>query len=853
MVMDPKLVLLLADLQAGKAIYSAEYLRIDWATGSKYYGTSAYGSVSPFRNIKKYTNGNIIEPRIMGKPFQNFEINGDIKTENIPITFDDSEMTGFTEAGWMKSTFDTYGTAYCQLFIYYPQYDYHKTEWFGQVLKPTEDSRFVIKTMLTNGYRSRERFIPNRATLEECSGPYGSTLDTLDKVATNICPSDIHLKDGTIGNPGFKSCPQDPAGCLARLGTSKYYPGLKLRDIPPIPTGSHPGETSISKPNTLIRSKPNPWIFGTVHLRNPDILISRRNPNTQHPEDAWIEVVYRIGEAVQSISNLKINGKIQQNQHWTTRLGQRGQPGFPFDGARTQTASGTATLMVRYGYVDPNVVASSLEMECDIVGYNEVAVWTDTSTFTRKFSDDRLWCLIEMYTNQKAGLKYESGRFWIDKALIASEWTRKSTTFTFTAPDGETRVASGRRTTLDAICPGKAAIDVIQEVCNTGRLSVPFQEDGKYSIVPFRVFTEEELDEAIVFSDHGPNENLIPFDMDSVRFTFTPDDKLPNELSVTFNEQRNFDIPRTIVGNDRDQQYKASKILGDDAFSVVPKEMTAFGVRSEQEALKILYYWLWYGEGETGGTKNNCFVTLRCPVEWTHALPRYMPFRLSLESQTIPTGPTGASQIETATAAGTASSSGNITVTVTAAEMEGGPDVAVTVPILSGDTPAVWAKKVVTELRANGPINRFFFVRSNGAAIILTKRFHAANDGTMNIAIAAGTTGITPAASSANTLSGVADASFEWFRCMNIKKIDQEIAEVYGVAYNRESYEAFEVESVDPPTPGFCTLDADCPDGYVCRDGVCVPEGPGPICPAGPAIVTYNAATGSFEAAVPPC
>lgn len=126
----------------------------------------------------------------------------------------------------------------------------------------------------------------------------------------------------------------------------------------------------------------------------------------------------------------------------------------------------------------------------------------------------------------------------------------------------------------------------------------------------------------------------------------------------------------------------------------------------------------------------------------------------------------GAAQIETATAAGSATSSGNITITVTSAGMTGSP-LAITVPIVNADAPATWAEKVRVALAANATIAARFTVSGTTTAIVLTRKpgtvlvadnesvnLFLATDGTLNIAIAAGSTGITAAASSANTLAG---------------------------------------------------------------------------------------------------
>lgn len=125
----------------------------------------------------------------------------------------------------------------------------------------------------------------------------------------------------------------------------------------------------------------------------------------------------------------------------------------------------------------------------------------------------------------------------------------------------------------------------------------------------------------------------------------------------------------------------------------------------------------------------------------------------------------GAAQIETATAAGTASASGNVTTTVTSAGMTGSP-LAITTAILNGDTPTVWAGKVRTSLAANATIAERFDVSGTTTSIILTRKpgtvltsdnetvnLYLATDATLNIALA-GPAGVTAAATSANTLAG---------------------------------------------------------------------------------------------------
>ncbi len=118
----------------------------------------------------------------------------------------------------------------------------------------------------------------------------------------------------------------------------------------------------------------------------------------------------------------------------------------------------------------------------------------------------------------------------------------------------------------------------------------------------------------------------------------------------------------------------------------------------------------------------------------------------------------GVKQVETATAVGTASGNGNVNVTITAANLTGSP-LTIPVAIASGDTPSVWAGKVRTALGANVAILKRFTVGGTTTAIILTSKRAAANNASLNIALANGSPspGITPAASSTDTTAGVAD------------------------------------------------------------------------------------------------
>jgi hypothetical protein len=118
----------------------------------------------------------------------------------------------------------------------------------------------------------------------------------------------------------------------------------------------------------------------------------------------------------------------------------------------------------------------------------------------------------------------------------------------------------------------------------------------------------------------------------------------------------------------------------------------------------------------------------------------------------------GTRQVETATAAGTATTPGNATLTLTAAGLSGSP-LAILVALAGTENASAQGALFRTALRANAVVRSMFEVTGSGANIILTKWSRAADDATLNLAIGAGTTGITAVASSTGTTPGVVGVS----------------------------------------------------------------------------------------------
>ncbi|MCM0760666.1 hypothetical protein M7775_19125 [Sporomusa sphaeroides DSM 2875] len=132
------------------------------------------------------------------------------------------------------------------------------------------------------------------------------------------------------------------------------------------------------------------------------------------------------------------------------------------------------------------------------------------------------------------------------------------------------------------------------------------------------------------------------------------------------------------------------------------------------------------------------------------------PRRHSLKKTNYAMYAGGARQIETATVAGTISTAGNASVTVTASGLVGTPK-EIPVAVALNDSAAVVAQKIREALASDTAIVALFEVGGAGAAVVLTKKTAAANDATLNIAIANDTCdGLTDAPTSEDTAIGQA-------------------------------------------------------------------------------------------------
>lgn len=252
--------------------------------------------------------------------------------------------------------------------------------------------------------------------------------------------------------------------------------------------------------------------------------------------------------------------------------------------------------------------------------------------FVKVWSDDRVWWVFELLSNQKFGMAYPYGRFTTQRWREVADWGRQNIHFGVTFPDGEERNYPHRRTRFEAIIEGRPIAEQIVDICRSGGISVPYQHEGKFEIAAFRAFSQVELDNAPVFRDRGENKNILWRDGEpAIELSETPNDKITNEVTLVFEEAANLDTERPVTVDDPDQKLKAGRALGEDNLKDVPKRFSGFGIRELAEAIKAAYRILWFGEFDEGGTQNALKLKIEVPYVQAIDVKRYQCIKVETE------------------------------------------------------------------------------------------------------------------------------------------------------------------------------------------------------------------------------
>lgn len=590
-----------------------EILAVYWSDSvTKYYANRQIDDLANFRNCPLKP----IEVRLKNEKFHAFSIGSDLADKDISFVFaDDKERS-------LAQLFKTYGEVRCELFYWFSEVELLVKAWWGQLLPPTDFGSYELQASASNGFRSRDLIVPGRMKTTECGFTHGKYFDNLADLATAKCQHNRHL-GGTNGLPGTGFCPAlTPANCLEQWGDDTRI-GNFPKDIANFVYDTR-GLLGISKGDPSQDRTPIQVVMGSLHVQQLPILAFRREPNPNNHDLDFASVLVLISEGpIQRFYNIMVNESWIGQEHISVRLGTIGQPPTPY-ASNVGRYSGTAVAMIRFRYKDvQNLTPNSINVFGACEGFSLVPVYSDVNTLTHQFSNNRVWCLLSVMTNQTWGRRYKHERFSIADWVEVAEWTKQYVRIT----DANGTNYDHYRTSFDAVLEPRASQELIRDIARAGRFSIPYQYDGKYSITALRKWSVTELENCQTFSVRGEETNVLEIATGKYfEISYTPKKDLINEVVVEFRESQNLDKLRPITADDKTLQKETAKIVGGLGKNTL--RISGFGIRSLGEALKLAKSILWFGEFDNGGLQNNLRVSFRIPFHQILLRKKYDVIRI---------------------------------------------------------------------------------------------------------------------------------------------------------------------------------------------------------------------------------
>lgn len=600
-----------------------ELVRVDWGGGDdiRFYASKDYNNTPGFTGLAAYGISNI-EVKFEKKQFLEIPHTSDVSDDSVSLNFLDFDQSVST----LYRTVSGEGTKVI-VYRWLPDIDL-LTEVFWAILEaPDSMDGYFFKVKASAGFRSPQIKIPHRTQYAGCQAIFGGQqrsdgsylFQTLAAVAENDCKHNRHL-GGSIGTAGFTSCPRNHVDrCQERFASTprKELPYLAFDFTSGqalVGAGDHKwtGET---RGNEAAQNKVLRVVAGGKYIHDLTLQAFQPQSGGSHPEDGYCPTLWSICEGpIDNAYLFDVNGQQIASNHTIFNDNTKGQIGQHAISFPTPTLNYSGTAIVRLDAGPHNwigVQATDFSANCFVRGKNDVRVYTGPTTFTKQYTTNRAWWILECLTNRRWGYGIDYGRIEIQDFIDLADWCDDIVTVT----DSEGVVYSFPRSTFNADLNENTVAEQFNQICSGGRISLPFNYHGKLRILPLGNFMNApDIPGVPTFTDQGETGRNIMFSggKSSLTWSRESDKKVINQVKGSFDDGAFMTQPQhKVIIDDLDQQLKAGVAFGDFSLRLVSDDFTAFGVTNLGEALRLFMLHLRLGKFdgfEKPGTKNNLRV-----------------------------------------------------------------------------------------------------------------------------------------------------------------------------------------------------------------------------------------------------
>lgn len=602
---EAKLSTLEEMLRDGKKIRFTEVVAIYWPLpdGTVFYAHTKIDEVEGFKTIPLAP----IQARIItdsNSPFSDIPETADISDATVEYNLSDLD-------GEISRLCWQYGAGLkVEIFEFYPDVDLTISQFVGMLHSPKDANGITLKTSATQGFRSFNLSLPRRLPTPSCPFIFGGLLPSQEEINLHQgCPYNAHL-GGSIGVPGWTDCTRDSAEtCLAHITdpitgqpTKRFFGGFRTV-IEAVQNNQTKGPNllAIARGNESTLTEPIRVVAGERLLKALRLMAFRPENDTNHPDKGWVAAQFECGEGpFAQLWDARINNVVVGAMHLNIRTGELGQAATAFS-PNFGTYSGTGLFFGRIQGDFRNVSASSLSGSIRARGLKNVPVYTEPGVFTEEYTTNRADWLLFVLTNKRWGYGEDVSRYDIQSVIDTAAWCDEVVAFT----DLNGNDFSGVRSTFNAELVGRATQTQIEDICTAGQIAPPFEHNGKKIFYPLG---KEEIDDDVIpyFTDYGSDVNIVAQNgKPLLSWSYTGDDELINEWTVSFDDASNSFTSTPIKFGDQLQQLKAGKAYGDTTIRIINKDIAAFGITNMAEAARFGNSLLYLGPLHRGGISNN--------------------------------------------------------------------------------------------------------------------------------------------------------------------------------------------------------------------------------------------------------
>lgn len=530
-----------------------------------------------------------------GHDFEAFSLGGSIEggrtdLDNSPPISTDGRGFKFERMAYVHR-----GGVRVEFFYFFPEIDGGlPVSWFtGHLRTPDRVSLATVEITAATGFRSANLLLPNRPHAQNCTFYFGGELTT-EQLVGNPCDYDRHLSGsvGTLdGSDPWTFCEHTSEACLRILGDKLAYGGDETVTESTLIGSGEKKTVSTTVGNETRLKDPKRVIYGERKVRALHLLAYAKelNPSSKHQDKGTLRTLFEVSEGrVQSISNVRVRDGVPQGL--ITKTGSQRQSATIFSPS-VGNYNRTAHFQANLNPIDPRPIqVSDIFAECDVVGRDEIKVYSNPTTFVQQYTNNRSWCLLDLLTNNWYGHRIDPDRYDIDDFIYLA----------------------GKNSTFNCDVQGtRSAQQQIYDICLAGLYYLPFNYNGVTRILPVETVDTSD-DDVPTFTDVGPNRNILYTQdgLSRIDVRYKDDDAIPNSVILTFEDAEHDNIERPLLFEDWQQQYRAGKIYGDNTKRKVEQTYAAYGTTNLDEAVTLGTFLRDGGPFGFGGIQNNLEVDI---------------------------------------------------------------------------------------------------------------------------------------------------------------------------------------------------------------------------------------------------